>query len=214
MKVSDFKKKPSVEKREEGTVVYRSHKGTVTITKTPAKEEETKGQKLCPHCRRYLSKEMVCKRCGKITSGAIARTVDSAKKRRSDSVKAAQEKAAKEAYFEKRNAFYKEMRSYIKEHELFQKKLKKNVRNYRYIGTVESKESHLGNIILLSKNTEVVTLLYLTVAYIKHGEAIKDEVERRGYTLHDLETFINEFFRKKPEFRKMYWTIWKKKFVK
>ena len=41
MKVSDFKKKPSVEKREEGTVVYRSPKGTVTITKTPTKEEET-----------------------------------------------------------------------------------------------------------------------------------------------------------------------------
>ena len=215
MKVSEIKAAAtkvvakSVEKPKEEVTVYRSPKGTVTITRNAGTEKTTKEVpvetkkkgKRC-HCGRFLSRDGFCHVHGKVVGGVIARTIDEAKERR-----------AKEAYFAKRNKFYKELRSFIKEYESFQKELKNKIRNYRFDGTLEGRNYHRSDCILLDENTEIVTLLYFTMSYVRKGEKIKDELERRGFTLEELEGFINSFFRKKPEFRKTYWTIWKKKFA-
>ena len=215
MKVSEIKAAAtkvvakSVEKPKEEVTVYRSPKGTVTITRNAGTEKtakevpvETKKKGKRCHCGRFLSRDGYCHVHGKVGGSVIARTVEEAKERR-----------AKEAYFAKRNKFYADLRATIKEYEDFQKELKSKIRNYHSDGTVKGKEYHKGDYILLLNNTEIVTLLYFTMSYVRRGEAIAEELEKRGYTFEELETFINGFFRKKPAFREMYWTIWKKKFA-
>lgn len=214
MRVSELKKKKVGEKTltKKEVTEFRFPNGTVTITKeadrseTAAKEKgKTVGTRHCPKCKRFLSRDGVCKKCGKVgvIERKITRNVDEAKERR-----------AKEMYFAKRNAFYKELRSIVKEHEAFQKDLKKKIRYAKHPKSLADKQNHKYMVQMLTENTKTLTLLYLTISYVRFGEKISEEAERRGYSLGDLEVFINRFFRKKPVFRKLYWDIWKKKFAK